>query len=174
MNAGRTVLAVTILLAFASLSRGAGAVSRRSSICAPRAEAAPKIDGVLDDACRQTASAVRQFTQRNRADAPRKPIEVKVCFDDTALYIAVICGEPDPSKIKAERKVDGASIWRDDCVQLFLTPGGSGEYYQFVANTLGAREYHHAGGKLADCDWTVKATIGRKNWIAEFKIPPAA
>lgn len=174
MNAGRTVLAVTILLAFASLSPGAGAVSTRSSICAPRAEAAPKIDGVLDDACWQTASAVKHFSAPNRNWGPRKPVEAKVCFDDTALYIAVICGEPDPAKIKAERKVDGASIWRDDCVELFLTPGGSGEYCQFVANTLGAREYLHAGKELTTYGWTVKATVGRKNWIAEFKIPPAA
>jgi hypothetical protein len=68
--------------------------SQRKVYHATRTELKPRIDGRLDDACWQQVGAweggfIQQ--QPNQAKPPSQQTEIKILYDDTYLYIGIIC-----------------------------------------------------------------------------------
>src|SRR5512143_2299989 len=62
----------------------------RPRMVAVRTSVAPSIDGDLRDVAWQQAIPTSAFTQKfpNEAQAPSEPTELRVLYDDAALYIA--------------------------------------------------------------------------------------
>ena len=81
---------------------------RRRLVC-PRCAQPPRIDGVLDDA------AWRQAAVFERLHAKGPATEVRLCFDDRALYIAVRCAQCNgrwPSTLKRQRSSLPSTAWK--------------------------------------------------------------
>ena len=62
-------------------------------VAATRTQAAPAIDGTLEDAIWKQARAEATFTQQNPFDgqAPTEATTMRVLYDDEALYIGFDC-----------------------------------------------------------------------------------
>src|SRR5688500_10590853 len=62
---------------------------------------APVIDGVVDDRAWQQAEPLIDFEQAEPLDGQpaTEPPEVRIVYDDTAIYIGVVCHDSDPSQI---------------------------------------------------------------------------
>ena len=94
------------------------------SLVCPRVSEAPVINGNLDDAAWKRA---RRFGLSRG-----KPAQTAyVCFDDKALYFAMVCKNP-PGREAVSKATDRdeGGVWRDDCIEMWLQP----DLRQFLSN----------------------------------------
>ena len=77
---------------------------RAPRVRAVRTDRPPSIDGRLDDAVWRAAPAYSSFLQSTPTEgAPAaQPTEVRILYDDAAIYIAARMSESDPTKIRRE------------------------------------------------------------------------
>ena len=142
-------------------------------------EAPPKVDGVLDDAIWKTAAVFTDFKSSD-GGVPKGKARLLVAQDEKTLYIAVECFEDAKSLKDLVANVtehDGADIWQDDEVEVYLDPTGKAEsYYQFIVNSKGvAWEAFHESPDKPDADWSPKygcaAKVGKESWVVELALP---
>ena len=150
-----------------------------------RTQVAPQIDGELDDPCWQGAREVTGF-QRTAGDRS-KPVQfdttARLLFDDTHLYIAFECLEPDVAGLKsAPRFHDDPDIEFDDRVEVFLDLGHDHRHYwELAVNPAGAQFdqaafYRYHGSRTCDffpeknLFWHAKTKIGADRWTVEIVI----
>lgn len=150
-------------------------VSQDAVIC-PRVEQAPTIDGALDDPCWADAAEVADFTRPLSGEPPAKPISVKLCFDDGALYLGFTCHEPQPDRIRTRAEDGSRRVWLDDCIEVWLrTAETQTGFDQFIVNAAGARQMVRSRTGARDqegtLDWQAAAHVGEDAWTAELAIP---
>lgn len=89
---------------------------------APRTTAAPVIDGQLDDAVWSTLQPLSGFTQREPSEG--RPVsqrtEVRVVYDDAALYIGAWLFDEDPAGIVVGQTLRDASLNDSDAFVVVL------------------------------------------------------
>ena len=162
----------------------------------------PLIDGRLDDAAWRQAALMTDFTQREPQDGQpaSERTEVRVVFDEEALYVGVWAFDSRPNEIvPGERIRDYDVVQSDNVILIFdtykdeqngfvfgTTPAGI-EYDGQVANEGqgggrfggGGRGNQNrfqsgAGGgfnKNWDGSWTVATSLDGEGWYAEFRFP---
>jgi len=67
-----------------------------------------------------------------------KQTSFKMGITENALYIAVVCEEPDILAIQDTRKDGAPDISLDNVVEVFVLPAESDRVFQVIVNTLGA------------------------------------
>ncbi|HYG75993.1 MAG TPA: sugar-binding protein [Planctomycetota bacterium] len=177
-----TRLVLLMLLSAASLlSAAEDKKSGPPEITVPKlTQAAPKIDGTLDDAAWKDAAKSTPLV-RTYGEASSLQCTFRILQDDKNLYIAVDCPETD-SGIKALKldvtEHDGDPIWDDDCIELFIDPSGKRDfpYYQIIINPKSVTfDVQMNGNGDPDKGWDpkyeAKAQIGKSGWTAEFALP---
>ena len=139
-----------------------------------------KIDGRLSENAWKSALKYKDFSMLGN---PSKAAPVKttfgVLFDNDAVYLGIICNEPDMGRIKAECKVHDGGVWRDECVEIFLNPEGDlYDYFHFGINPLGTSydAWVYDGGQRFNVNWNPKglkvaSSRAKKSWTIELKIP---
>ncbi len=141
----------------------------------PRVDTKPTLDGRLDDPCWGAAAVIDRFSRPLSTEAPEKPVRALVCFDDEALYVGVVCSEPQPERIKTGAADGGTDVWKDDCVEVFVRTTDSGlEFDQFILNAAGARQSNRVRvGTRTEWRpmWRGAARIGKDAWTAEIVVP---
>ncbi|MFQ5811512.1 MAG: sugar-binding protein, partial [Armatimonadota bacterium] len=148
---------------------------RADEVVCPRVDTGPTLDGRLDDRCWQEAALIDAFSRPLSREAPRKPVRALVCFDDEALYVAAVCQEPEPERIKTGAADGGHDVWKDDCLEVFVRTTDSGlEFDQFILHAAGARQ--RTRGRVGQREdwrptWRGAAAIGADAWTAELVIP---
>lgn len=173
-----------ILIVFAALlvaiCKDACAQYERKSLSAARIEQTPKIDGLLDEACWQSAIPSGDFIM----DTPTPGIpltqktEVRVLYHDDAVYIGFMCFDTSPDSILHELcgrdkncNTDYAGVvfscYRDGMngFAFYCTPNG--EQYDARLDNTGDDPSWNAV-------WYSKAHIIENGWSLELKIPFAA
>lgn len=146
---------------------------------ATRATAAPVIDGVLDDACWQTALPMTRLLINNTDTPAAYGSAVMVTYDDTALYIGVRCDEPETANIITQPLPrDHQDVFRTDCVEIMIDPEQSkNTYYHIGVNASGSISDRACtqGGYIGDWTWDAPmeaaSTIGEGFWACEMAIP---
>ena len=179
----------------ASLPSGVAAAARVTN--------PPLIDGRLDDAAWAQAALMTNFTQREPRDGQpaSERTEVRVVFDDEALYVGVWAFDSRPGEIVPGERIRDYEVSASDNVILILdtykdeqngfvfgtTPAGI-EYDGQVANGgQGGGRFGGGGGgggqnrfqsgsgggfnKNWDGSWTVATSLDGAGWYAEFRIP---
>jgi len=156
------------------LASGQGATPRLTAVqCAQ----APSIDGRLDEPAWATAPGATPFYLIEGKPRPaEQQTDVRVLFDDKALYLGVTCRESRMEALKAEMTRHDDMVWEDDCVEVFIDPQrGRKDYYHFIANAAGVRfdEKVVDGRKDAEWngEWTVATQREEDRWTAEIAIP---
>ena len=152
-----------------------GAAERpRPRMIAARTSAPPSIDGDLRDLAWRQATPTRAFTQKfpDEAQAPSEPTELRVLYDDTAIYLAFDC-------VQVRAPVSGRLARRDrqveaDWVQVAIDDGAS--TYEFSVNAAGVLG---DGVRFNDTDysaqwdgvWDAQVRTHEHGWSAELRIP---
>jgi len=109
-----------------------------------RVPVTPVIDGKLDDETWTYTPVRTGFTRLNHPDMfmdPRWQTEVRMGYDDKALYIGIIAHEPRLKEhvTHARKKETGKANWQYQLVEWLLDPKGAdgGEHYHFAVDILG-------------------------------------
>lgn len=140
-------------------------------------DAAPRIDGLLDDNCWKEAKAITGFFDFWTSGKPGMKQELKLCFDKKALYLGAVLFEDNIDKIRtAVASRDDPDYWKDDFVEICISPDNNPEtsFRKFCVNPIGTQVDIWQHG---DCDytwnggWQAQAKTGKDRWILEVAIP---
>ena len=150
------------------------------SVVAVRTEDALVIDGRLDEAAWQRASAVEGFLQRDpREGAPAtERTEFRVVYTATTLHIGIACFDSSPGEIVAGERRRDNTLENDDTVSIVLdTFHDHRNSYVFRTNALGTQYDAQITDEGKDVNvnwdekWQVASRITAQGWVAEIAIP---
>ena len=141
----------------------------------------PELDGVVSAAEWEDALLFDTFFAPGARPAAIATVGY-VQRSATHLYAAWVCTEPEMDKIVMNHAVtdrDG-TIWRDDCVELFIDVFGDGKstrIYQFVINTANLVFDQRVDAGEAHSEWNSAIKVatwkGDDRWSAEVALPLA-
>jgi hypothetical protein len=155
---------------------GAGAAAATAS--AHRTARAPLVDGRADDAAWADATVIDRFLEYepNTGAEPRFRTEVRVLYDDRALYVLARMHDPAPDSILpllSRRDVRTQS----DQIKLVIDAYHDGRTaFQFCLNPAGVkRDFYVYNDGVEDVTWDGvwdgAARVDSLGWVAEFRIP---
>ncbi len=104
---------------------------------------------------------------------------VRLMNDQTYLYIIFECEEPEMGGLLASAG-RAADVFRDDCVELFISPRGSSYYYQIALNAFGVLYDARVrrDDQSREVEWNSEITVGsfrlENSWAVELAIPFAS
>lgn len=183
-------------------SRSSGSSTFEATAVAGRVEEGPVIDGVPDEAAWQNGPVLTDFTQRepDDGDPASERTEVRVVYDDDALYVAVWAWDSRAGEIVPGEAIRDYEVTDADAVIMIFdtykdeqngfvfgtTPagieydgqvasGGSGGGFFLGGGGGGGNRFQSGAGggfnKNWDGSWTVAASQDERGWYAEFRIP---
>jgi len=173
------VLALAAWMAWLGIETSA-ATNTPPSVTALSVSTPPLIDGVLTDACWQTAAPIKSFVLVKTV-ANTVPQNVWVAHDAAWLYLAFEVPHPVPREIRqAVRKTNGP-VNTDDSVEIFLDPGTDGAvYFHSMLNAGNVRSSKSVAKDVKNyvtiymCNlWQSAAKVTTNGWNAEIAIPLA-
>lgn len=139
------------------------------------------IDGKMDEAVWGKALSVDAFQQPEVTSAPlTRKTSAKIFATRDAVYIGIVCQEPDMASLARGNFPHDSAIWDSDTVEVFLDPSGHGqEYYQFAlssGNTRWDNYFIEAGNNSLEYSspWESAISYDKDKWTAEIRIPYAA
>ncbi len=145
---------------------------------ATRVAEAPKIDGILDEALWQEAIPITGFTESlpKFGDVPEERTEVRVLYDDKAVYIGAMMYDSEPNRILKQLSVRDEENVNADKFEIYIDPFLSEQNAEFYGVTaagvqLDARIENDNYDGNWDGVWISKTKITDLGWIAEIKIP---
>jgi hypothetical protein len=155
---------------------------------AVRVKKGPKIDGSLLDPVWQSAVAFTAFrmAEPQPNQDPTEKTDLKILFDDSNLYIGILCYDSEPGRIAANSMAHDSGGGRrgwgepqapsDDIIRVLLDPfQDKRTAYIFFVNPRGARgEGLTSGGEASlnwDGIWEAKCRVLENGWSAELRIP---
>ncbi len=150
----------------------------RTLFQASRLEGAITVDGDLSEPIWQQARVITNFVQKEpvqQAD-PTYKTEVRLAYDEDALYISAICFQPrDLTRVQNLRRdfsfddndlfgisIDGFLDQRN-AVIFQTTPHGNQRDLEVIDGTEANLNW--------DARWTVRTVIHDDRWVAEIEIP---
>lgn len=163
---------------------GPGAVKAGTSptvpvIRAARREGPVVLDGRLDEAAWQRAEAFSNFLQSypNRGQPPRERTEVRVLYDDAALYIGIRMFDSRPDSIAAQlARRDASGIYSDWVHVMVDSYHDRRTAFRFTVNPRGVqKDVYTSNDGNEDLNWDAVWEAGTKvdaeGWVAEYRIP---
>jgi len=173
----RLALTAAVLLAAAlATPRGTPAAKR---IVAYRTPVPPVIDGIMDE-CWADAPTAGGFRQKEPLDGvpATRATEVKVMYDDQALYFFFTCYDDGPEVVIGKQMRRDAFLRGDDTVEIYLdTFNDQRNLYYFRTNPLSAREdavVSDGGSRIIrewNGIWKCRSRVHGKGWNSEIAIP---
>jgi hypothetical protein len=139
-----------------------------------------QLDGLLSEPHWQEAEAASDFRQIQplEGEPATERSEVRVLYDDSNLYVGVMCYDSEPDKIVAQKLQRDSGVGDDDAFGMVLdTYHDHRNAYMFATNPNGVEEDGQLveGAYFTNLDWDgvweVRAKIHEQGWSAEFKIP---
>src|ERR1043165_3792604 len=161
------VFAVLVLMAFTA-APAAESASEPKTLPPPKRVVIPKLrgmikmDGELSESIWTRAASVQGFFENYGSRREREHTEVRLWYDDTALYIGWVCKDID---IQATFTNRDSKFWEEEVVEMFITPKPLDKYFELqwnplggvfdaiITNTLDA----HAVSKAFEGDWSFTA-----------------
>lgn len=140
----------------------------------------PQVDGLLDDAVWATAPIISDFVQKDpdEGKAPSVGTQVRLLYDDDALYVAARMFRPDARAIRrsiSRRDTDSDA----EVFMISLDPYLDRQTgYSFSINSGGVRgDWYHPQDQEGDREgqydpvWGAHARVDEQGWSAEMRIP---
>jgi hypothetical protein len=168
-----------LLLGALFLTLAGGAQGRVKSAAAVPVESPPVIDGRLDDEAWRNAPVLADLVQVE--PVPGAPMtektEVRIVYDETAIYIAVRCHDRNPAGIQARgRERDGSVLTGDHVAFFFDTFHDRRNGYVFAVSPDEGRwdaliSNHFNSNTDWDGVWEVRCRGDEHGWTAEIAIP---
>lgn len=141
------------------------------------------IDGKFDEACWQKADIAKDFVMWMPDNGTPEPntqkTEVKIVYDNNAVYIAATMYDNEPEKIQRElsQRDDSGTV---DRFGVFINGFNDGQQeFSFIISAAGVQEdflFTESNGEDSSWNaiWETKTKITEFGWTAEIKIPYAA
>lgn len=173
----------TLLSAIILLSNGITAQEinqNRKKLNATRVDSPPKIDGLLDDAAWSNIPIAKDFVMMRPNNGEAEPnthkTEVKIVYDDSAIYISALMHTPDASKTPAEF-TNRDNFGNSDFFMVMINPNDDGQNpTMFIVTASGVQiDSKVSNGNNEDYNWSAvwesSIKINDTDWVAEMKIP---
>ena len=151
------------------------------NLSALRIEEAPKIDGFLDEEVWKGAEIATDFTQGepNPGESPSRKTEVRVLYDDEAIYIGAIMYDVSADSIMRQLSNRDDEENTDVFAVMLDTYNDDQNAYGFVIHPTGVQwdaRYSASQGQDVSWDavWKSEVRIDATNWYVEMKIPYSA
>jgi len=192
-RAGRSAVAVVVvaLLAGALLAPGNRLHAQmppdvvpvmslpRPAAVAVRASQRPVIDGALGDPAWADAIPLTGFVQSDPFEGrpASERTEVRILYDDEAIYIGVLCYDSEPGRIVATDTSRDADLDGQDSFSFILDTFRDQQNGFVFGTTAAGIEYdaqvRNQGSPTTTWDgsWEVRTQITEEGWSAEFRIP---
>jgi hypothetical protein len=140
---------------------------------------APVVDGTLDDRVWQNAAPLDGFVQAEPFEGQpgSERTDVRILYDDQAIYVGVTCYDRDPSLIVTTDTRRDAGLGEMDSFQMiFDTFRDQQNGFVFGTNAAGVQydaQVRDQGEQTSSWDgsWEVRTNITETGWTAEFRIP---
>ncbi|MEE9279453.1 MAG: carbohydrate binding family 9 domain-containing protein [Myxococcota bacterium] len=160
-------------------STAEGGELRRPFLRAARTDVPPTIDGRLTDEVWALGTPIRDLFVDEPVEGDPLPqrTEIRVLYDDQALYFAAWCYDTEPDKITASVMRRDANIRNQDYIMVLFDPFGERRSgYVFAVNPRSSRWdalIEEAGGINQEWDgiWYAQARRSREGWVVEIAIP---
>jgi hypothetical protein len=183
---------VLIVIAMTAGSRPAWAQPREGASAAPpvisssrpvasafHVTEAPIVDGTLDDRMWQDATPLGGFVQAEPFEGQpgSERTEVRILYDDEAIYVGVVCYDRNPSLIVTTDTRRDAGLGDMDSFQMiFDTFRDQQNGFVFGTNAAGVQydaQVRDQGDQASSWDgsWDVRTRTTEAGWSAEFRIP---
>ena len=156
----------------------AAAGRRAPTLTAVRTDKPPDIDGRLDDPPWQRAAVDTGFTQNfpDEARPPTERTELRVLYDDDAIYVAIRCLDSHPEQIIGRLTRRDRDIESDKVTVDISSKNDKASAYHFQVNAAGVQV---DGIRFNDTDmgtdwdgrWYSATSRDAQGWTAELKIP---
>jgi hypothetical protein len=137
-----------------------------------------QIDGDLSEAAWLQATPAREFRQRSPNDGsiPENQTEVRILYDDDALYFGFSCADSEPGRIVANLTRRDGDAGSDGMVIDLDTEGDHARAFHFEVSAAGVQRDGIRTGDYAiawewNAVWRSAARIGPRGWSAEVAIP---
>ncbi len=156
------------------------------SVQATKITKSPKIDGVLNDECWKNAPIATDFITNTPVFGNKATYttEVKIVYDNAAIYISAVMTDPEPAKIARELSARD-QIFNANCDYLgigFDTYDDDQNGYRFMVGASGAQtDMKLVGGNNNgnyngpdtswDAVWDSEVSIMPNGWVVEIRIP---
>jgi len=151
--------------------------SDRKSASAHKTLIAPKIDGLPDDSIWHSITPISDFKQFLPVyeAAPSFRTEVKIAYDDYAIYILAQMFDPNPDSILRQLGLRDDDHLNADMFSIeFDTYNNQLDAYSFLLTASGVQMDWRESDETYDAVWDSKVLITSDGWIAELKIPYSA
>jgi hypothetical protein len=169
-----------LFIVFSRLMLAQAQDAPKPEINALRIHESIRIDGKLDESCWGTALSAKDFTQLKPypGNLPKKNTEVKMVYDDDALYISAICYDhPDSiSKVLSIRDDYNPNL---DIFAVFLdtyNDDQNGFYFGVTSRGVQIDTKILGNNYIGELNlaWSSAVSITENAWIAEIRIPYSA
>jgi hypothetical protein len=170
----------TLLLLLTGSASALAQVSIQKNATAFRTSAPVQVNGALDEADWINAPVATDFIQNDPVPGapPSQRTEVRILYDDEAIYIGAILFDAEPDLILSQLtdrdnlgNTDHFSIWissfRDGINAFRFTVTPSGVQYDAQITAFGEDVVWNAV-------WQCNTARTEQGWVAEFKIPYSA
>jgi len=153
--------------------------TNRKKIKTTRVSKAPKIDGVLDDEAWKNVEIAKDFVVMRPDNGGKVPdaykTEVKVVYDDDAIYISANMMDPDPTKIPREF-TNRDNFGQSDFFLITINPNDDGQNpSEFIVMSSGSQAEAKISEGNEDFNWNAvwvsEVKITSTGWNVEIKIP---
>ncbi len=155
--------------------------AQQKSIQAVRTDEKIHIDGILDEKDWQKAFPATDFIvfHPNNGKIPDQISEVRILYDDNAVYIGAVLYDSEPANIYTEltvRDKDNANV---DYFGVSLNPNNDGQnVYEFIVSAANVQTDIRISGDNSDYNWDAvwhsEVQITEFGWTVEIEIPYSA
>jgi hypothetical protein len=168
-----------VRLAFLFLCFTPAALAQPKEIRAARTESPPEIDGVLTDSCWQWAPVAEDFMSNEPVfgNAPGEITEVRLLYDDEALYAAYYLFDKEPGKIMKLLSERDKTLLSDELMLGLDTYNDKISAFRFQVSAAGVQSDRYMSPFIPRSDrswdavWQSAVTHDEHGWYVEMKIP---
>src|SRR5262245_2741320 len=93
-----------------------------------------KIDGDLNESVWTRPESLKPFLQNDGSGPERESTEVRIWYDEKALYLGWTCADMD---IQATFTARDSKFWEEEVAEFFITPKELTRYFELQWNPLG-------------------------------------
>jgi hypothetical protein len=129
-----TVLAGVLLPAADPKSPDPKTLPAPKRVVIPKLHGTLKLDGDLDEPVWKKAAVLNPFFKNDGSAREREQTEVRLWYDDAALYLGWTCTDSD---IQATFTARDSKFWEEEVVEFFVTPKELKRYFELQWNPLG-------------------------------------
>jgi hypothetical protein len=152
--------ACAAVLAAEPESVGEPALPKR--IVIPKLQGAVTVDGDLTEPVWSRAAVLTPFYKNDGSRPEREPTQLRLWYDDAALYLGWTCHDSD---IEATFTARDSKFWEEEVVEFFVTPKDLTRYFELQWNPLGGvfdaiisnQLDDHGGSRKYQGDWSFTA-----------------